>query len=71
MPRERLLRHGAGILTDAELLAIFLRTGRVGADVMTVAKSLIAEWGTLVGSLDARRRNSLVSLGSAKPRRQS
>lgn len=47
MPRERLLRHGAGILTDAELLALFLRTGKVGADVMTVAKSLLAEWGTL------------------------
>lgn len=47
LPRERLLRHGAGILTDAELLAIFLRTGKAGLDVLTLAKSLIREWGTL------------------------
>jgi len=46
-PRERLQRHGAEVLTDAELLAIFLRTGKVGVDVMTMAKSLIKEWGTL------------------------
>jgi DNA repair protein RadC len=26
-PREKLLQHGASILSDAELLAIFLRTG--------------------------------------------
>jgi DNA repair protein RadC len=46
-PRERLQRHGAEVLTDAELLAIFLRTGKVGVDVLTLAKSLIKEWGTL------------------------
>ena len=46
-PRERLNRHGAEVLSDAELVAIFLRTGRVGIDVMTLAKSLIKEWGTL------------------------
>ena len=46
-PRERLALHGAGVLTDAELLAIFLRTGMAGRDVMTVAKSLLGEWGSL------------------------
>ena len=46
-PRERLLKHGAGVLSDAELLAIFLRTGKVGLDVMTLSKSLIKEWGSL------------------------
>ena len=40
-PRERLALHGAGVLTDAELLAIFLRTVMTGRDVMTVAKSLL------------------------------
>lgn len=46
-PRERLARHGAQVLTDAELLAIFLRTGKAGLDVLSLAKSLLAEWGTL------------------------
>jgi DNA repair protein RadC len=46
-PREKVARHGAGILSDAELLAIFLRTGMAGRDVLTVAASLLKEWGTL------------------------
>jgi len=46
-PRERLSRHGAEVLTDAELLAIFLRTGKKGLNVMALAKELIKEWGTL------------------------
>jgi len=44
-PRERLAAHGAGVLTDAELLAIFLRTGKAGLDVLSLAKSLLSEWG--------------------------
>jgi len=46
-PRERLTRHGADVLTDAELLAIFLRTGTAGLDVLTLSKQLVKEWGTL------------------------
>lgn len=46
-PRERLAKHGAGVLTDAELLAIFLRTGTAGLDVLSLAKLLLQEWGTL------------------------
>jgi DNA repair protein RadC len=47
LPRERLWRHGAGVLSDAELLAIFLRTGKKGQNVLTMAKLLMKEWGTL------------------------
>jgi DNA repair protein RadC len=47
LPRERLWKHGAAVLSDAELLAIFLRTGKKGVDVLTMAKGLIKEWGTL------------------------
>lgn len=47
LPRERLWRHGAVVLSDAELLAIFLRTGKKGQNVLTMAKLLIKEWGTL------------------------
>ncbi|MEP6135823.1 UPF0758 domain-containing protein, partial [Marinobacter sp.] len=39
-PRERLLAHGAGSLSDAELLAIFLRTGTTGMPVMALARHL-------------------------------
>jgi DNA repair protein RadC len=47
LPRERLWKHGAGILSDAELLAIFLRTGKKGQNVLTMSKILMKEWGTL------------------------
>ena len=46
-PRERLCRHGAEVLSDAELLAIFLRTGKKGVNVMTLARGVMKEWGTL------------------------
>lgn len=46
-PRERIAAHGAEALRDAELLAIFLRTGRVGRNVLEIAEDLIKEWGTL------------------------
>nr|MBA2817727.1 DNA repair protein RadC [Candidatus Pantoea persica] len=37
-PREKLRLMGAEALNDAELLAIFLRTGAVGVNVMTLAQ---------------------------------
>ncbi|HEY1083247.1 MAG TPA: UPF0758 domain-containing protein, partial [Prosthecobacter sp.] len=36
-PRERLLRLGPGVLTDAELLAIFINTGVKGENAIQVA----------------------------------
>jgi DNA repair protein RadC len=46
-PRERLLRHGAAALNDAELLAILLRTGVEGANAIEVARELLARFGSL------------------------
>lgn len=46
-PREKLLSQGATALSDAELLAIFLRTGCKGTDVVTLARHLINEFGSL------------------------
>lgn len=46
-PREKIAAYGAAVLSDAELLAVFLRTGRVGRNVIEVAKDLICEWGSL------------------------
>lgn len=46
-PREKLLTKGATSLTDAELLAIFLRTGIAGMDVVKLATHLLSHFGSL------------------------
>lgn len=45
LPRERLVRYGAGVLATAELLAIVLRTGRQGANALDLGQQLVAEFG--------------------------
>lgn len=52
-PREKLLAQGSQALSDAELLAIFLRTGRPGASAIEVARELISHFGSLKGLMDA------------------
>ncbi len=46
-PREKLLLQGTGALSDAELLAIFLRTGCKGMDAVTLARQLLTNFGSL------------------------
>ena len=48
-PQERLARFGAGALSDTELLAMILRSGTRGHDVLTLSSRLIAEAGSLAG----------------------
>ena len=45
-PREKLLAQGAGALSDAELLAIFLRTGLPGCSAVDLARRLLAGFGS-------------------------
>jgi len=52
-PRERLLEQGAGTLSDAELLAILLRTGSRGRSALDLARGLIADFNGLRGLLDS------------------
>lgn len=52
-PREKLLQQGARALTDAELLAIFLRTGVVGCSAVELARRLLSEFGSLRALLEA------------------
>lgn len=47
MPREKLLSRGSHALSDAELLAIFLRTGIKGKNVIQLADDLLTEFGSL------------------------
>ena len=67
-PRERLLEYGAGVLSDAELLAIFLRTGVRGRNAVELARDLLSEFGGLRQLLEADQANftSHHGLGPAK-----
>lgn len=46
-PRERLIKHGAQVLSDAELLAIFLRTGIPGKSAVDLGQDLMRHFGSL------------------------
>ena len=52
-PREKLLELGAAALSDAELLAIFLRTGVAGQSAVDLARHLLADFGSLRALLEA------------------
>ena len=67
-PREKLLERGAGALSDAELLAIFLRTGIPGKSAVDLARELLTRFGGLRGLLAAERRAfcQAPGLGDAK-----
>lgn len=67
-PRERLLAHGAQVLTSAELLAIILRTGPRGSDAVELGHQLITRFKGLRGLLcaDARALLKVPGLGPAK-----
>lgn len=57
-PRERLLDAGAGNLTDAELLAVVLGSGRAGATALDLARELLARFGSLRDLLGAPRKEA-------------
>ncbi len=57
-PRERLEAHGASFLTDEELIAILIKTGRKGHSAKVVASKILV----LVGGLTGLRNCNLVQL---------
>ena len=67
-PREKLLLRGSASLTDAELLAIFLRTGTIGKTAVDLARDLLTNFGSLKALLDADQEHFCLAhgLGSAK-----
>ena len=67
-PREKLLNKGAQSLSDAELLAIFLRTGITGKTAVDLARELLNEYGGLRPLLQADQKRFCLSqgLGTAK-----
>jgi DNA repair protein RadC len=52
-PREKLLQSGVGSLSDAELLAIFLRVGVKGKSAVDLSRDLLTTFGSLNGIFDA------------------
>jgi DNA repair protein RadC len=67
-PRERLLARGAASLSDAELLAIFLRVGVKGKSAVDLARELIVRFGSLNGLFAASvaEFSSIPGVGMAK-----
>ncbi|GAB3487920.1 RadC family protein [Marinomonas epiphytica] len=67
-PREKLINLGPSALTDAELLAIFLRTGSQGFSAVELARLLLTEFGGLRSLLSASREEFCqgYGLGDAK-----
>lgn len=67
-PRERLIKHGASILSDAELLAVFLRVGVAGKSAVDLARDMVQHFGSLNGLFSASLSNfsKLNGLGPAK-----
>jgi DNA repair protein RadC len=67
-PREKLLARGAAALSDAELLAIFLRVGIRGQSAVDLARTLLARFGTLTRlcGADAHEFAAVPGMGLAK-----
>jgi len=67
-PREKLLEKGASSLSDAELLAIFLRTGVSGKSAVDLARHLLVEFGNLRALFEANQAafSAHLGLGPAK-----
>lgn len=67
-PRERLLKQGAASLSDAELLAIFLRMGVAGKSAVDLARDMMDHFGSLTRLFDASQQEfcAIHGLGPAK-----
>jgi DNA repair protein RadC len=67
-PRERLIREGTQALSDAELLAIFLRIGVAGKDAVQLGQDLMHHFGSLQGLFGATlpEFSAVHGLGPAK-----
>jgi DNA repair protein RadC len=67
-PREKLLKRGAGTLSNSELLAILLRTGVKGVSAIDLARQIIDKFGTFrnMNHTDMREWKEFKGLGPAK-----
>jgi len=70
-PREKLLARGPQALSNAELLAIFLRTGIRGKTAVDLARELLAEFKGLRGLFAAERNRLCTAGGWVRPNTRS
>jgi DNA repair protein RadC len=69
-PREKLLSRGAVALSDAELLALLLRTGIEGKNVVALAQEIVDSFGGISGLLHASPK-ALISIKGLGPAKQA
>ena len=62
-PREKLLRQGVAALTDAELVAVFLRTGVKGKSAVDLGRELLDRFGGLSGICRADKKAACAAPG--------
>jgi DNA repair protein RadC len=67
-PRERLIKHGPQALSDAELLAVFLRVGVTGKSAVDLGRDMVGHFGSLSGLFAASLESfsAINGLGPAK-----
>ncbi|MEP7154917.1 MAG: DNA repair protein RadC [Betaproteobacteria bacterium] len=67
-PRERLIKYGAAALSDAELLAIFLRIGFKGTTAVDLAREMVEKFGGLAGLFSASQTSlcAIKGIGMSK-----
>lgn len=66
-PREKLLEKGSASLSDAELLAIFLRVGVKGNSAVDLARQLLSHFGSLRTPLTASQEDFCAIPGWVRP----
>ncbi len=70
-PREKIEARGVAALSDAELLALFFRTGGNGVNAVEMGRRLIAKYGSLNALSLLRQPNTNRNMGSARSKARS
>ncbi len=66
-PREKLIAHGVTVLSNAELLAIILRTGTKNENILQLSQRLLAEYGLKsLASIRIGTLQQVAGIGEAK-----
>ncbi len=65
-PREKLMQYGPEKLSDAELLAILLRSGPKGQNVVELSKNIFRKWGNDIANATFDDMRKVFGLGDAK-----
>jgi DNA repair protein RadC len=67
-PREKLMKHGSGVLSVAELLAVILNVGTKKEDVLAMSRRLLKEYGdsVIVGQRDPKKVSELLDIPIGK-----